>query len=362
MKILTVAGTRPEVIRLSRIVPLLDEMADHMFVHAGQNATPELRDVFFEELGLRDPDVQMVPEGATFAHRVGSLLGPFDDLLTEHAPDRVVVLGDTDSGLTAFVAARRGIPVCHLEAGNRAYDDAVPEEVNRRLIDHASTLLLPYTERSADNLVREGIPRQHIIVVGNPIGEVLTAQRTGIEASAVRGRLGLPERYFLLTVHRAETTDDPVCLREVLDAITTAGGENDVPVVFPAHPRTVDRLSAAGLAVDSDRFVVTPPLGFFDFVRLESDAALVLTDSGTVQEECALLATPCVVVRDVTERPELVECGAVVLGGRTTTSIVRATRVALSLPPSSTVPEEYRVPDVAARVARVVLGAPPARP
>lgn len=361
MKVLTVAGTRPELIRLSRLVPLLDEGADHCFVHTGQNVGAELRDQFFDELGLRDPDRQLALPDASFAHRIGVLLGAIDDLVVAERPDRLVILGDTDSGLSAYVAARRGIPVLHLEAGNRAYDDQVPEEINRRVIDHVSTVLLPYTRRSAEHLVAEGIAEDRIVVIGNPIGEVLTHHRDDIAASTVVARLGVPDRFVLATVHRAETTDDPDVLRAVIGALATVGGRLDAPVVLPVHPRTEQRLVAAGLRLDPDRFLTAPPLGLFDFVHLEGRALLVLTDSGTVQEEAALLGVPTVLVRDVTERPELLDCGAVLLGGRTERSIVAVAEQAVRDGPSGEVPDEYRVPDVAARAAAVVLGPLPER-
>lgn len=356
MKVLTVAGTRPELIRLSRVVPLLDEQADHVFVHTGQNVGADLRDQFFDELGLRQPDRQLALPDASFAHRVAAVLGGVDDVIADERPDRLVILGDTDSGLGAYVAARHGIAVFHLEAGNRAYDDHVPEEINRRVIDHVSTVLMPYTHRSAANLVAEGIDRSRIAVIGNPIGEVLAHHRDDIAASTVLARLGVPDRYVLATVHRAETTDDPGALRAVIGAVATVAAELDAPVVFPVHPRTAQRLAAIDVTLDPERFLTTAPLGLFDFVHLEERASLVLTDSGTVQEETALAAVPTVLVRDVTERPELLDCGAVRLGGRTEASIVAAARQVVRDGSSGVVPDEYRIPDVAARAVAVTLG------
>lgn len=356
MKVLTVAGTRPELIRLSRLVPLLDGRAEHRFVHTGQNAGVELRDQFLDELGMRTPDVQLaLPEGSP-AHRVAAILAMVDDLIVADRPDRMVILGDTDSGLAAYVAARRGIPVMHLEAGNRAFHDGVPEEINRRVIDHLSTMLLPYTHSSAGHLRAEGIAAARIAVVGNPIGEVLEHHRDDIARSDVVERLELPDRFVLATVHRAETTDDPVVLAAVLGAIASVGAELGAPVVLPVHPRTAQHLAAAGIELDARRFVTTPPLGLFDFVHLEGRAHLVLTDSGTVQEEAALLGVPTVLVRDVTERPELLRCGAVLLGGRDPETIVATARQAVTDGPSGTVPDEYVLPDVADRAAAVILG------
>ena len=362
MKVLTVAGTRPELIRLSRLIPLLVEQGDHVFVHTGQNVGTDLRDQFFDELAIRAPDRQLSLPDASSGHRVAAVLAATDDILAGEQPDRLVILGDTDSGLAAYVAARRGIPVFHLEAGNRAYDPRVPEEINRRVIDHVSTVLMPYTRSSAANLAAEGFAAHRVVVIGNPIGEVLAHHRAQIDASAAVERLGLPERFVLATVHRAETTDEPEVLRAVIAALATVGAELDAPIVFPVHPRTAQHLAALGLVLDPDRFRTTPPLGLFDFVHLEGRARLVLTDSGTVQEETALLGVPTVLVRDVTERPELLACGAVLLGGRTEDTIVDAARRMLHDGPSGDVPDEYRIPDVAARAAAVVLGPIPEGP
>lgn len=360
MKVLTVAGTRPELIRLSRLVPLLDEAVDHVFVHTGQNVGAGLRDQFFDELGLREPDHQLALPDASPAHRVAAVLAAVDDVFAAEQPDRLVVLGDTDSGLSAYVAARRGVPVFHLEAGNRCYDDAVPEEVNRRVIDHLSTVLMPYTHRSAGYLAAEGIAAERTVVIGNPIGEVLAHHRTEIDASDVVARLGVADGFVLATVHRAETTDHPEVLGEVLAALADVGAELDLPVVLPVHPRTAARVAALPSPPDLSRFVTTEPLGLFDFVHLEGRARLVVTDSGTVQEEAALLGVGCVLARDVTERPELLDCGAVLLGGRTRGGIVDAARTVVRDGPSGVVPPEYLQTDVAAGAVASIVGPLPA--
>ncbi|MEZ5176884.1 MAG: UDP-N-acetylglucosamine 2-epimerase (non-hydrolyzing) [Acidimicrobiales bacterium] len=356
MRVLTVAGTRPELIRLSRLVPLLDEATDHLFVHTGQNVGVGLRDRFIDELGLRAPDRQLALPDASPARRVAAVLASIDDVFAEEAPDRLVVLGDTDSGLSAYVAARRGVPVFHLEAGNRCYDDAVPEEVNRRVIDHLSTVLMPYTHRSAGHLAAEGIPADRTVVIGNPIGEVLAHHRAQIEASDVVARLGVAGGFVLATIHRAETTDRPEVLAEVLAALAEVGAELDLPVVLPVHPRTASRIGALAPPPDLSRLVTTEPLGLLDFVHLEHRAHLVVTDSGTVQEEAAILGVPCVLARDVTERPELLDCGAVLLGGRSRAGIVDASRRAVADGPSGEVPPEYLQLDVAAGAAAAIVG------
>lgn len=357
MRILTLLGTRPEIIRLSRVVERLDRLSQHVLVHTGQNFDPTLSDVFFSELEVRAPDRHLEIRGRSFGDRVGRLMGAAEELLRELRPDRLLVLGDTDSALAAFIAKRLGIPVFHMEAGNRCFDDRVPEEVNRRVIDHSSDVLMPYTERSRANLVREGIEPQRTYVTGNPIKEVLDRHAASIGRSDVLSRFGLePGGFLLLTMHRQETVDVEWRLRSLAAGVTRLVRELSLPLVCAMHPRTRDRLQAFGVPFGSELVHVTPALGFFDFVRLERAARCVLTDSGTVQEECCILGVPAVTVRDTTERPETVECGSNVLSGVGEDGISRCVRIALDAPPSWTPPPEYLVDDVSSAVARIVIG------
>ncbi|MCM2255431.1 MAG: UDP-N-acetylglucosamine 2-epimerase (non-hydrolyzing) [Vicinamibacteria bacterium] len=363
MKVVTLLGTRPEIIRLSQIVQRLDACTNHTLVHTGQNHDAALSSSFFEELGLRAPDVQLGIDAATPAGRMGQVISRFDEVLERSTPDRVVILGDTDSGLGALPAARRGIPIYHLEAGNRCHDPRVPEELNRRLIDHASDVLLPYTERSRGNLLREGIPPARTFVVGNPIGEVLAAHEPAIATSTVHERLRLgPAQYFLATVHRAENVDPPERLRSLFAALDAVARRHAKPVVVGVHPRTADRLAHAGFAPDSSAVRLLPPFGLADFVRLEREALAVLSDSGTVQEECCLLHVPCVTLRDSTERPETLECGAGVLAGVEPDNVLRALATVLDSSRDWSPPPEYLRRDVAATVVKLVVGRSPARP
>jgi UDP-N-acetylglucosamine 2-epimerase (non-hydrolysing) len=357
MRVLTVVGTRPEIIRLSRIIPVLDGLCEHLLVHTGQNSDPGLSDVFFREMRLRAPDRHLGVSTTRFAEQVGRILEGVDTLLESFRPDRVVILGDTNSGLAALPAARRRIPVFHLEAGNRCYDERVPEELNRRLIDHASTLLLPYTQRSKDNLVREGIERERVFVVGNPIFEVLRFYAREIDQSDALERLNLREGGFLLaTFHRAENVDEAERLAGLLDALVAAGAEHGVPVVVSLHPRTRDRLAAFGLEARAAALRLLPPLGFFDFVKLEKTARGVLSDSGTVQEECAILGRPAVTIRDVTERPETLECGSNILAGASVDDVKRTLAAALRSERRWVPPPEYLVEGVSETVAKLVVG------
>lgn len=355
MKVVTVFGTRPEIIRLSEVVRRLDRHAEHILIHTGQNYDPLLSDIFFDELGVRKPDVHLGVRADGFAAQAAQILERGDAALAEHAPDRVLILGDTNSGLVALAAARRQIPVFHMEAGNRCYDDRVPEEVNRRVIDHCSTVLMPYTERSKENLVREGIERERIFVTGNPIQEVLLRHETRIAASEVLTTLRLsPGQYVAVTMHRAENVDDRTRLASLLQGLNDVARSLEVPVVVSVHPRTRARLREFGL--NAGRLTLLDPLGFFDFIRLERDARLVISDSGTVQEECAIFGVPNVTIRDVTERPETIECGSNILSGSAPADLLRAVDVALQGGHDWTAPPEYLVDNVSRTVAKILLG------
>ena len=357
MKVLTVLGTRPEIIRLSPLIELLDGLCEHVLVHTGQNSDPTLSDVFFEQLGVRTPDRYLGITGGSFADRVGAIISRMGEVLPEERPDRLLVLGDTDSGLSAFVAKRLGIRVFHMEAGNRCFDDRVPEEVNRRLIDHASDVLMPYTERSRANLLAEGIPSQSIYVTGNPIKEVMDRHADAIDSSDALDRLGVERGgYLLLTAHRQETVDLEDRLSSLVVGVTGIAQDLGLPLVCSIHPRTKAKLESFGVELEGEGVIVSPPLGFFDFLKLERHARCVLTDSGTVQEECCILGVPAVTVRDATERPETVEGGSNLIAGVEREGIRRCVLTALSSEPRWIPPREYLVDAVSPTVARIVLG------
>lgn len=356
MKIATVLGTRPEIIRLSLIIEKLDRFVQHAVIHTGQNFDPMLSEVFFRELEVRAPDRYLGASGG-LARQVGQILAGCEQAFEEVRPDRLLILGDTNSGLAGYIAKRLGIPVFHMEAGNRCHDDRVPEEVNRRVIDHCSDILMPYTERSRDNLLREGIAAQRIFVTGNPIGEVIEHFRPRIDASDVLDRLEVDKgHYVLVTLHRAENVDLAERLHGLVDALGQVGHEHDLPVLVSTHPHTRARLGQDRQSAERNGVRFLEPFGFFDFVRLELSARLVMSDSGTVQEECALFGVPNVTLRDVTERPETIECGSNILSGGKVESVLAATRLALSLPPRWAPPPEYRVPAVSDTAVRIVAG------
>jgi len=357
MKVMTILGTRPEIIRLSRVIERLDAVCDHVLVHTGQNYDHSLTGVFFEELGVREPDDRLTVRSDTVAAQIAKIFVESEKVMTAHRPDRLLLLGDTNSALSAIVAKRMGIPVFHMEAGNRCYDDRVPEEVNRRVIDHSSDILMPYTERSRANLLREGIPGDRIFVIGNPIFEVLRHHDDAIRRSDVLSRLGLePQRFFLVTTHREENVDVEGRLHALVDALQRLEREHQLPIVVSTHPRTRDRMARFGLDPESALLRFPEPFGLFDFVALEQHALCVLSDSGTVQEECCILRVPNVTVRDVTERPETIECGSNILSGADPEAIVRSVRVVLGQPPHWRVPAEYLAEDVSVAATKIVLG------
>ncbi|HKR01608.1 MAG TPA: UDP-N-acetylglucosamine 2-epimerase (non-hydrolyzing) [Pyrinomonadaceae bacterium] len=358
MKIMTVLGTRPEIIRLSRIIEKLDDLCDHVLVHTGQNFDPSLSDLFFEQLGVRRPNHYLGVYGETFGGQIGKIISECERVMLEERPDRLLILGDTNSALSSIIAKRLGIPVYHMEAGNRCYDDRVPEEVNRRIIDHTSDVLMPYTERSRANLLREGIEGRRVYVTGNPILEVIKHYDDVINRSDVLGRLNLEERkYFLVTMHRAENVDVEERLRSLLEALTRLQQEYGLPVVCSTHPRTralMERFQVDAASRGQIRF--EPPFGLFDFIALERNAFCVLSDSGTVQEECCIFKVANVTIRDVTERPETIECGSNILSGAEPEAVSRCVRTVLAQSNEWTAPPEYLAEDVSRTVVKILLG------
>lgn len=357
MKVMTVLGTRPEIIRLSQVIRKLDASTEHVLVHTGQNFTSTLSDVFFRELGVRAPDHHLGVRADSPGEQIGRIFIEGERVLAAERPDAILVLGDTNSGLVAVIARRLGIPVFHMEAGNRCYDDRVPEEINRRLIDHASNVLMPYTYRSKENLVREGIPRERIFVTGNPIFEVLEYHHRDIAGSDALARYGLsPQGYFLVTMHRAENVDVEHRLRSLLSGLQRIAAAYSQPVLCSLHPRTRSKMESFGIGSLSEGIRFVEPMGFFDFINLERQARCVLSDSGTVQEECAILGVPSVTVRDVTERPETIESGSNMLTGMNPDRIAASVALVLREPTSWQPPPEYKEPLVSSKVLKILLG------
>ena len=356
MKVLTILGTRPEIIRLSCIIAKLDKLCDHTVVHTGQNYDFNLNDIFFQQLGVREPDCFLGAKG-TFGEQIGTILTEIEKVLRKERPDKFLVLGDTNSSMAAIMVKRMGIPVYHMEAGNRCYDDRVPEEVNRRIIDHSSDVLLPYTERSRANLLREGIQGERIYVTGNPIYEVIQHYDEQIQRSSILEELNLEaQRYFLVTMHREENVDVKERLTGVVTALDKIQKEYDVPIIVSTHPRTEKRMGEFDISAKNEKIHFMPPFGFFEFITLERNALCVLSDSGTVQEECAIFKVPTVTIRDVTERPETIECGSNMLSGTETETVLQCVRIVLGLKGLWTAPKEYLAENVSDTVIKVLLG------
>ena len=356
MKVLTILGTRPEIIRLSRTIAKLDELCEHIVVHTCQNHDFNLNDIFFQQLGVRKPDYFLGAKG-TFGEQIGTILTEIEKVLQKEEPDKFLVLGDTNSSMGAIIAKRIGIPVYHMEAGNRCYDDRVPEEVNRRLIDHSSDVLLPYTERSRANLLREGIETERIYVTGNPIYEVIQYYEPQIQSCSVLKELNLEvQQYFLVTMHREENVDVKERLSGVITALGRLQEKYNVPVIVSTHPRTKKRMEEFGVLVDNEKIRLMPPFGFFEFITLERNALCVLSDSGTVQEECAIFKVPSVTIRDVTERPETIECGSNILSGTDADTVVRCVEHVLALGKDWTPPQGYLRTNVSGLVVKILLG------
>jgi UDP-N-acetylglucosamine 2-epimerase len=357
MKVATILGTRPEIIRLSRIIPQLDQNCTHVLVHTGQNYSPGLGDIFFKELNLRQPDYYLECKAQNPMEQVSKIIKECDRVLTAEKPDRLLILGDTNSALCAIAAKRHHIPVFHMEAGNRCFDDRVPEEVNRRIVDHCSDVLLPYTERSRANLLREGISCNRIFVTGNPIKEVLDFYAPRIEDSQIVQNLGLKSKeYMLVTLHRAENVDRKERLEKFIQALKLLLHEFALPVICSLHPHTRWQLYKSGIILKETGITFIEPVGLFDFVSLEKQAFCVLSDSGTVQEECCLFNIPNITLRDVTERPETIEAGSGILSGCEAPDIVQAVKMARTLSSNWRIPEEYLRPSVSGTVIKILLG------
>ncbi|WP_379130601.1 non-hydrolyzing UDP-N-acetylglucosamine 2-epimerase [Paenibacillus sp. sgz500958] len=358
MKIMTILGTRPEIIRLSVIIPLLDQHADrHVLVHTGQNFTASLSGIFFTELGLRAPDYVLQEKQSGLGGQLAAMFGGLETILQKEQPDRVLLLGDTNSALCAILAERMGIPVMHMEAGNRCFDLRVPEEKNRRVIDAVSTINMPYTPQSKRHLLKEGFPGSRIVLTGNPIFEVLTRYKEQIQASEILQKLGLkPDEYFLVTAHRAENVDDPQSLKEIMSGLNGVAEHFGIRLICSIHPRTRSKLTEQ-LSLHMNPLVeFYEPFGFFDFVALEEHARCAITDSGTVQEECCLMGVPTITIRRTTERPETVDCGSNVVSGVDSGSIVRCVKLMTALERNWEAPEGYLTPDVSMKVVKFLLG------
>lgn len=351
LKVLTVVGTRPEIIRLSATIKLLDLHTEHILVHTGQNYDYELNEVFFEDLGLRRPDHFLNADTSSLGAALGTILSKTEEVLTKEQPDAFVVLGDTNSCVSAVIAKRMKIPVFHMEAGNRSFDENVPEETNRRLVDHVSDYNLAYTEHARRNLLAEGIHPASILVTGSPMREVLEQNMKQITNSDVLNRQGLQSKeYFLVSLHREENVDNSHRLASAIESLQALREEYGLPILVSTHPRTRLRLEALPHA-QKEGIVFHPPFGFHDYVKLQIESMLVLSDSGTISEESSMLNFPAVTMRDATERPEAFDAGTIIACGVEPDAVLDSVRITLSsMEDSVPVPDLYRVENTAQRV------------
>lgn len=357
MRIVTILGTRPEIIRLSLIIKKLDKLNNHILIHTGQNYDKKLSDIFFEDLELRRPNYYLGAEKDSFGTQVSIILREVEKLLKDLKPDKVLILGDTNSGLSSIIAERMLIPVYHMEAGNRCFDLKVPEEKNRKIIDSISTIAIPYTPNSRENLIKEGIPKERIFVSGNPIYEVLMHYMEKIQKSEILTKINLKKGdYFLVTTHRAENVDNKERLIEIFEGLELITEEYNLPIICSIHPRTRNKLSKFDIKIRNKNIQLMEPFGFFDFVKLELNAKLVLTDSGTVQEECCILKIPAVTIRDTTERPETVECGSNIISGLNRQKILNCTKKMLSINNNWDFPVGYIDNNVSDKIVKYLNG------
>ncbi|MGW6665015.1 MULTISPECIES: non-hydrolyzing UDP-N-acetylglucosamine 2-epimerase [Peribacillus] len=358
MKVMTILGTRPEIIRLSLIIKKLDQYADsHILVHTGQNFTTSLSEIFFQQLQVRKPDYVLLNQQKTLGEQLSAIFKNLETILLKEKPDKVLVLGDTNSGLSSILAERLGIPVIHMEAGNRCFDLEVPEEKNRKIIDAVSSLNLPYTPQSKENLLKEGIPSKRIYLSGNPIYEVLNHYNNEIEQSGILDKMNLKkEDYFLVTAHRAENVDYEDRLTEIMKGINLVAETYQKRIICSLHPRTKSRIELSPNLDVHPLIEFHEPFGFFDFVKLEKSAFCVLTDSGTVQEECCLFHVPAVTIRKTTERPETIESGSNMLSGINAEQIVNCVKIMVNQQKDWTFPEGYDHKNVSDKVLKIILG------
>ncbi|MCH7230589.1 UDP-N-acetylglucosamine 2-epimerase (non-hydrolyzing) [Glycomyces sp. L485] len=357
-KVLTFAGTRPELIRLSRVIDRLSTTLDHVLVHTGQNWDPGLRDVFFAELGLPAPDHQFTVDASSLGRTLAGILVDAERAVAAERPDAVLVLGDTNSCIAALMARRMRVPVYHMEAGNRCFDLNVPEETNRSLIDHIADFNLVYTEHARRNLLAEGIHPRRILLTGSPMREVLDHHRDSITRSDALHRLGLDRgRYFMASAHREENVDDPRRLLRLVACLRSVRDRWGLPVLVSTHPRTRKRMQGLVADAELDGVTFAEPFGFFDYIRLQQESRCVLSDSGTVSEESAILGFPAVTLRESIERPESLDAGSIIATGLEPAGVVEAVATVLAQRSRGAVgcAAEYRVEDTSLRVVNFIL-------
>ena len=360
MKVVTILGTRPEIIRISSVIALLERHVNHVLVHTGQNYDYELNEVFFEELGVKKPDYFMNVDTSSLGHVYGGIMIKAEEILAKEKPDAVLILGDTNSSIAAIIAKRMKIPIYHMEAGNRCFDQNVPEETNRRIVDHTSDFNLCYTEHARRHLISEGLPHRRIYVTGSPMKEVLMAHMDKIKTSKILEELKLTKRkYFLASIHREENVDNSENLNKLIDALEKIAKEYNYPIIVSTHPRTRKRLESLGRKKISAKIRFLKPFGFLDYVKLQMQACCVISDSGTICEESSMLNFPAITVRNAIERPEAMDTGSIVVTGLDSDVILEAIKLQTSKDIRQRevfVPDDYKIENTSERVVKLILG------
>jgi UDP-N-acetyl-L-fucosamine synthase len=359
MKVATILGTRPEIIRLSRVIAALDRYTEHVLIHTGQNYDYELNQVFFDDLEIRRPNYFLQAAGKNAAETIGLVIAKSDEVLAEVRPDAVLILGDTNSCLAALAAKRRKIPVFHMEAGNRCFDERVPEEINRKIVDHISDINLPYSDISREYLLREGIAPDRVIKTGSPMYEVLTHYRQKIDRSDVLARLGLTEdAYFVVSAHREENIDSARQFRNLVRVLESVASKYPLPVIVSVHPRTRKRIDAEGVSF-SEKIRLVTAMGFSDYVHLMMKARATLSDSGTITEESSILNFRALNIREAHERPEGMEEAAAMMTGLDPECVLDALKVLEAQPTGDQralrIVQDYSIPNVSEKVLRIIL-------
>lgn len=353
MKVMTIVGTRPEIIKLSAVIPELDKYTDHILVHTGQNYDYELNEIFFDGMGIRKPDYFMDAAGKDAAETIGNVIIKSDKLFKEYKPDAVLLYGDTNSCLSVISAKRNKIPVFHMEAGNRCFDQRVPEELNRKVVDHLSDINMTITEHARRYLVAEGIPAETVIKVGSSMKEVLSKNKQAIEDSKILSELNLkPKEYFLLSAHREENVDNEKNFNDLVESSNAICDKFKLPIIFSAHPRTQKIIDTKGIKLNE---LVRPmkPLGFSDYVKLQQNAFCVISDSGTITEESSLLGFPAITIRQAHERPEGMDEGTLIMTGLDKKTVLDSIKVVTST--RMPIVKDYDADKVAQKVTRIIM-------
>jgi len=364
LKVTTILGTRPEIIRLSRVMALLDDYVDHTIVHTGQNWDYELNEIFFNDLGVRQPDVFLGIDKSSLGAVLGGILIETEKHLKDNRPDAVLVLGDTNSSIAAVIARRLKIPIYHMEAGNRSFDRNVPEETNRRLVDHLSDFNLVYTEHARRHLLSEGIEHRRIYLTGSPMREVLEHYRAQIENSEILQELSLvKEKYFIVSMHREENVDSNDRLVSLTGTLNMLADKYDLPVIVSTHPRTKNRLEALENIPVDDRIKYLKPFGFHDYNKLQLNSFCAISDSGTIAEESAILNFPAITPRDAIERPEALDTGNIICTGLNSDTIAEAVALVTEIHAKrkkndieGAIPEDYQILNTSERVVKLIIG------